>query len=107
MYAAHLVSLEVGEVYHEVIILYVAAHDVVFQVCGVAYRDIYSPLLVHDIYRGYTGEAVLADSLPVVFACGTRAAVCGVALYDCAMHLVEERLDEIGAQVAGLLGLSG
>ena len=63
--AAHGVTLEEGEVDHEVVVCQMAAHDVVLDVAVVGHGQVDGVLLVHDVDRGDVVEAALRDGLTV------------------------------------------
>ena len=105
--SAHGVSLEVCEVDHEVVVREVAAHDVVFDVALVSYRDAYVALFVHDIYSRDAVEAVAVYCLPVCLGGVAAARICGVTLYDGAVDLIDEWCDELWLQVVVSSCLAG
>ena len=95
-HAAHRMTLEVGEVYHEVVIFQMCAHDVAFDVGIVLHGDFKFAFLVHQIDLEHRRKTVVFDGLPMLLECGSLAAVCGVALHDGAAHGFDEVFDEVG-----------
>ena len=64
--AAHGVSLEVGQVDHEVVVSQMLAHDVILQMFLVADGNAYLAELVHQVDGEDGVEAVFVDGLPRV-----------------------------------------
>ena len=104
--ATHLVTLEVGEVDHEVVVLQVVTHDVVLQVCRVGHGNLHLALLVHQVHTEDRVEAVLVDGLPVLLRVLARAAVGRAALYDGAVDRLHQLADECGLQVVRVAALA-
>ena len=107
-------TLEVVEGDHEVIVVHVAAHDVVFDVGAVLDGDADFALFVHDVDLEHGDEAVALDDLPVVGGGGALVllvlggvAVGGVALHDGAVNGVDEQADKLGLQVVGVGAFAG
>lgn len=112
--AAHGMTLEVVEGDHEVIVVDVAAHDVVFDVGAVHDGDADFALFVHDVDLEHGNESVALDDFPVVGGGGALVllvlggvAVGGVALHDGAVHGVDEQTDKLGLQIVGVGAFAG
>ena len=83
-------SLEVGQVNHEVVVGQVLPHDVVLQVLMVLNGDANLAELVHQIDSKDRVEAVLMNSLPVLPGVLAGAAVGRAALHDGAVQLFHQ-----------------
>ena len=104
--AAHRVTLEVGQVDHEVVACQVVAHDVVLDVLAVAHGNLHLAFLVHQVHDEQRVEAVLVYRLPVRLKRVALAAVGRIALHDGAVHLVHQVLDERRPEVVGVARLA-
>ena len=105
--AAHGMTLEVGEVYHEVVVLQSRSHEVVLYVGGVAHRYLELAVGVHYLHLGNLGESVFLSHAHVFLCRAAASAVSRVALHDGAVHLLHQRTDERGLQIVGVAGLAG
>ena len=105
--AAHHVALEVGEDQHAVVVVQMLAHDVLVQVAAVVDRNFDFAELVHDVHRSDVFEAALFDGLPVVGHVLPGAAVSGAAFDDGAVQIMNQRPDQLRAQVVALGALAG
>ena len=90
--------LEVGQVDHEIVVLQMAPHDVVFQVLPVLHRNGEFTLRVHDVHPGNIRKAVVLRRLKVVLRPGALAAVSRIALHNGAFHAVHQILDQLRTQ---------
>ena len=107
-------AFEVAERDQEIVIGHMVAHDIVFQMGTVAYRNAHLAFLVHDIHGEAGRKAVTGNHFPmvgrgvaiVIQIVGT-AAVGGIALHDGAVHAVDQRADEFRLEVVWIAALSG
>ena len=79
--AAHGMSLEVGQVDHEIVVLKVRAYDVVLNMLRVFDRQLHFAFLVHDVNGGDVVVAAFGDGLTVLLGVATVAAVSRVAFH--------------------------
>lgn len=75
-------SLEVGQVNHEVVVGQMLAHDVVLQVLLVLDGNAYLSELVHQVDGKDGVEAVLVNGLPVLLGVLSCTAIGRAALYS-------------------------
>lgn len=61
----HLVTLEVGKVYHIVITRQVVAHYVIFDMLAVLGSYLHAALLIHQVNNEIIAESMVANGLPV------------------------------------------
>lgn len=64
--AAHLMSFEMGEINHEVIIGKMAPDKIILKVCCITHGQQDASFLVHDIDRGNLAIASLFNGTPMV-----------------------------------------
>ena len=96
----HGMTLEVGQVYHEVEVFEVIADDVIFQVCGVLHGQLKVAVFVHKHHATVNGvKAVFANGRVVVFEGDAATVVCGVALNEVSVNVVDEGRNEFGFEV--------
>ena len=104
--APHGMSLEVGEVDHEVVVGKVLAHDIVFQVFLVLNGDADVVELIHDVHGEDAVEAMVMNRLPMFLGILTGTAVCCAALHNRTVYLIHQIADECGFQVMGITTLT-
>ena len=105
--AAHGVTLEVGEVDHEVVVAQMASHNVVLQVAAIDNRQVHRVFFVHDVNRGDGIVSSLGNGLTVGCGGGAATTVGSVALHDIAADQLHKIFNEFGAQVVALCRLAG
>ncbi len=88
-----------------------SAHDVEVQMGVISDGDADFIVFVHDVHGEILGESVAVDNLPVVGRVVAHifgvAAIGGVVLYDGAIDIVDEILDELGLEVVGIRAFTG
>ena len=95
--ATHCVTFEVGEIYHQVIVLQMRADDVILNVFCVCDRQVDAPFLIHDVHRSNVVEATLGNC-PAMSRCRAAVAAVGrIALHDVGSQLLHQILDELRA----------
>ena len=97
--AAHHMTLEVGQVDHEAVVLELLAHDVVFDPRGVAHGDAHILFLVHQHHLGDGVEAVGVNGLPMLALVLAGTAVGRAALHNGAVDFIDKLADEGGLEV--------
>ena len=96
-----------GQVYHEVIVLQVSAHYVVFDVGGVPDGDGEFAFGVHDVHVGDVEEAVLAGRLDVLLGGRAPSGIRRIAFDYGPVNLADEVSDQRGLEEIMASGLTG
>ena len=105
--AAQHVALEVAEHQHSVKLSEPGTHQILGENGAAVDGQGERAGLVHDHHIGDLGEPVILGKLVVHGGLGTGAAVGGVGFDDGALHVLHQLLDEVGAQMVGLVGFAG
>ena len=105
--SGHRMPFEMGEVDHEVIILQMRAHNVIFYMCGVPDRYPELPFRIHDIDLGDLCKAVVSGCLHMLFGSGALAAISRVTFHDSPVDFPDELLYKLRLEIIVPTGFSG
>ena len=93
------VTLKMRQDHYEVIICKVGTYQVLRQIRAAIHRETYGPFFVHNVNCGNIVKAVIRNNLPMQSGFRARTAISGIALYDCSVHRLHKRLNQIGVKI--------
>ena len=103
----HSVALEVGQHQVGIVVGKVFAYIVLAQMRSAADRDRHRAVLIQNDHIGNGSKAMILCHLVVHGGAGTLASVGGVALYDGAVHRLDNILNQFRAEVVAVWRFAG
>ena len=100
-------TLEVSEVYHEIIVCKMIAHQIFLEPFCILHRQIHFTLRIHYVNRGDLAITTLLNGTSMGFRIRTVAAVSGITLHDVAFYFLHKRTDQFGAEMIALSRFTG